>query len=38
MNDSEILRNKKFWILYVMNFSSIFLGYLVVSNYKVFGQ
>lgn len=36
VNDSEILRSKKFWLLYSMNFSSVFLGYLVVSNYKVF--
>lgn len=37
VNDSEILQTKKFWLLYFMNFSSVFLGYIVVSNYKVFG-
>lgn len=38
LDDSEILKSKKFWLLYFMNFSSIFMGYLVVSNYKVFGS
>ena len=35
---TPILHQTKFWLLYAMNFSSVFLGYIVVSNYKVYGS
>ena len=34
----EITQDRRFWLLYAMNFSTVFYGYLVVSNYKVFGS
>ena len=34
----EISTDRRFWLLYVMNFCTVFYGYLVVSNYKVFGS
>lgn len=38
MTNAEILKSKEFWLLYFMNFCSVFFGYLVLSNFKVFGS
>jgi MFS transporter, OFA family, oxalate/formate antiporter len=38
LTNAEILKSKKFWLLYFMNFCSVFFGYLVLSNFKVFGS
>jgi hypothetical protein len=38
MNLYDIIRDKRFWYLYTMNFSSIFYGYVLITSYKVFGS
>ena len=33
----ECIKDTKFWHLYLMNFCSVFYGYLLISQYKTFG-
>ena len=33
---NEILHDQKFYHLYIMNFSSVFYGYILISSFKVF--
>jgi len=33
----EIFQSKKFWLLYIMNFCTIFYGFFLINSYKVFG-
>ena len=35
---SDLIKDKRFWLLYVMNFCSIFYGYTLIGSYKVFGE
>ena len=34
----DIIKDTKFWHLYLMNFCSAFYGYILISQYKVFGS
>lgn len=34
---SDLIKDKRFWHLYIMNFSSVFYGYLLIGSYKIFG-
>lgn len=33
----DLIKDKRFWLLYFMNFCSIFYGYTLIGSYKVFG-
>lgn len=35
---SQLIKDKRFWHLYLMNFFSVFYGYLLIGSYKVFGS
>jgi MFS transporter, OFA family, oxalate/formate antiporter len=34
----ELVKDKRFWHMYIMNFSSVFYGYLLIGSYKTFGS
>lgn len=34
---AELLTDKRFWLLYFMNFCTVFYGYMLIGSYKVFG-
>lgn len=33
----DLIKDKRYWLLYVMNFCSFFYGYTLIGSYKVFG-
>lgn len=35
---NELVKDKRFWHLYLMNFSSVFYGYLLIGSFKTFGS
>lgn len=38
INLKDLLKDKRFWHMYIMNFLSIFYGYLLIGSYKTFGS
>lgn len=34
---TELLTDKRYWLLYFMNFCTVFYGYMLIGSYKVFG-
>lgn len=35
---AELLTDQRYWLLYVMNFCTVFYGYVLISSYKMFGS
>lgn len=34
----DLIKDKRYWMLYVMNFCTVFYGYLLINSYKIFGS
>ena len=33
----ELIKDKRYWLLYIMNFCTFFYGFTLIGSYKVFG-